>query len=54
MDGPMTDPDSQGLRATFDVLSFTRNEALEEAINVAVSLKPTYAANAPAWINGSA
>lgn len=53
MSGPMTDPDSEGLRATCEVFSFTRNEALEEAIMVDVSIKPTYAAHAPAWINGA-
>ena len=52
MSGPMDDPQSEGLRATFDVFSFTRNEALEEAIMVDVSIKPTYAANAPQWFNG--
>src|SRR6218665_3446727 len=26
MDGPIVDPQSEGLRATFDVFSFTRNE----------------------------
>jgi predicted secreted protein len=53
MSGPMTDPDSEGLRATCEVFSFTRNEALEEAIMVDVSIKPTYAVNAPEWINGA-
>jgi len=53
MDGDINDTESQGLRATFDILSFTRNEALEEAITFDVTMKPTYAANAPQWINGS-
>lgn len=52
MDGDITDPDSEGLRATFDIFNFTRNEALEEAILVDVSIKPTYAANAPEWMTG--
>ena len=52
MDGVITDPDSEGLRATFDIFNFTRNEALEEAIMVDVSIKPTYAVNAPEWITG--
>jgi len=52
MDGDITDPDSEGLRATFDIFNFTRNENLEEAILVDVSIKPTYAANAPEWITG--
>lgn len=54
MDGAITDADSEGLRATFDIFNFTRNENLEEAIQVDVSMKPTYAANAPEWINGGA
>ncbi|HEY1068409.1 MAG TPA: phage tail tube protein [Pirellulales bacterium] len=54
MDGPITDPASEGLQATFDVFSFTRNEALEEAIVVDVTIKPTYAATPPQWINGTA
>jgi len=52
MDGDITDPDAEGLRATFDIFNFTRNEALEEAILVDVSIKPTYANNAPEWITG--
>jgi predicted secreted protein len=53
MDGDINDPSSEGIRATFDIFSFTRNEALEEAIMVDVTIKPTYAANAPQWINGT-
>ena len=52
MDGAITDPDSEGLRATFYIFNFTRNEALEEAIMVDVSIKPTYSENAPEWITG--
>lgn len=50
MDGDIDDGDSEGFRASMDVMSFTRNEALEEAITADVSLKPTYSANAPEWI----
>jgi hypothetical protein len=50
MDGPITTPTSEGLRATCDIMNFTRNEALEEAIMVDVTIKPTYAANAPQWM----
>ena len=52
MDGMIDDTASEGLRATFDVFSFTRNEALEEAIMVDVTIKPTYATVAPQWISG--
>lgn len=50
MDGPIATTGTQGLRATVGVFSFKRNEALEEAITVDVTLKPTYAANAPEWM----
>jgi len=50
MDGDITTPGSQGLRATCMIASFSRNEALEEALTVSVTAKPTYAAFAPAWI----
>lgn len=53
MSGPIDVSDSEGLQATCDVLSFTRNEALEEALMVDVTLKPTYSATAPQWIVGS-
>lgn len=52
MDGDISDPSSEGLVATFDIFSFTRNEALEEAIMVDVTIKPTYAGSAPQWISG--
>jgi hypothetical protein len=50
MDGPMTSPGSQGLRASFTVTSFSRNEPLEEAITVSVTAKPTYSTNPPSWM----
>jgi len=39
----------QGLHADFAVTNFTRNEGLEEALTVDVTLKPTYSSNAPEW-----
>jgi hypothetical protein len=39
-----------GLDADFAVTNFTRNEPLEEAITVNVTIKPTYSTRAPAWI----
>ncbi len=45
--------DAQGLRATFMVEKFTRNEALEEAQTVDVTIRPTYATNAPQWVTGT-
>jgi hypothetical protein len=32
------------------IASFSRNEALEEALTVSVTAKPTYSASPPAWI----
>lgn len=50
MDGPMGTPGSQGLRASFMIISFSRNEPLEEAITVSVTAKPTYSTNPPTWL----
>jgi hypothetical protein len=50
MDGDIATAGSQGLRASCMVTNFSRNEALEEAITVSVTVKPTYAAVAPAWM----
>jgi hypothetical protein len=46
---PASGDTTQGLRADMSVLSFSRNEALEEAVTVDVTAKPTYSANAPSW-----
>jgi predicted secreted protein len=51
MDGPLppaSGKTSQGLRALFAVTKFGRNEPLEEALTVPISLKPTYGA-VPEW-----
>lgn len=53
MDGDVTTAGSQGLRATMSITSFSRSEALEEAISVSVTAKPTYAANPPEWMTVS-
>jgi predicted secreted protein len=50
LDGPVNVPGSQGLRASFAVIKFGREENLTEAMSVPVSLKPTYAANPPEWM----
>lgn len=50
MDGDVTASGSQGLRATMSITSFSRSEALEEAIGVSVTAKPTYAADPPEWM----
>ena len=41
-----------GLDADFAVTNFTRNEPLEEAITVNVTVKPTYSTRAPTWVDG--
>jgi predicted secreted protein len=40
----------EGLDADFSVTNFTRNEPLEEAVTVNVTVKPTYSTRAPAWV----
>ena len=50
MDGDVASSGSQGLRATMAITNFSRSEALEEAIGVSVTAKPTYAENAPEWM----
>ncbi len=53
MDGLITgvgSSGSQGLRATLSNPTFSRNEALEEAITVSVTAKPTYSVNPPTWM----
>ena len=54
MDGPITEAGSQGLRASFSITKFSRNEPLEEAITVSVTAKPTYSDNPPEWMTVSA
>ncbi len=52
MSADVDETDSEGLRATFNIEKFTKNEALEEAQGVDVSMSPTYATNAPQWVTG--
>jgi len=49
MDGRIETEGSEGLRATMAVTGFSRDEPLEEAITVTVTIKPTYADNPPEW-----
>jgi TP901-1 family phage major tail protein len=56
LDGAESVTGSQGLRAEMSIMSFSRNEALEEALTVSVSAKPTKPAAggaAPAWYTSS-
>lgn len=49
LDGAYTVAGSQGLRADFEVTTFTRNEPLEEAVTVDVSVKPGATVNTTTW-----
>lgn len=41
---------SEGLWAEFEVLSFSRNEALEEGVTFSVTIKPTDSEVEPEWV----
>ena len=49
MDGDITEAGRQGLWADMAVIDFSREEPLEEALSVKVTLRPTYSANPPQW-----
>lgn len=46
-DGVIATEGTKYIRASMEVFNFSRNEQNEEAITVDVTLKPTFAANAP-------
>ena len=50
LDGGVLAAGSQGLRASFSITKFSRNEPLEEAITVSVTAKPTYSDHPPEWM----
>jgi len=50
LDGDLETSGTQGLRATVAVMSFSRSEPLEEGVTLSVTIKPTYADNAPEWM----
>ncbi|MCI0335709.1 MAG: phage tail protein [Planctomycetes bacterium] len=52
MDADAGTAGSQGLRALCQIINFTRSEALEEAITVSVTAKPTYSFSPPSWVEG--
>jgi len=39
----------EGLDADFAIMKFSRDEALENAMSVSVTAKPTYSTRAPQW-----
>lgn len=50
LDGDVATTGTQGLRATMSVINFSRNEPLEEALSVSVTVKPAPAPNPPEWM----
>jgi len=53
LDGGEDGESGEGLQADFEVLNFTRNEPLGDAITVSVSVKIAYSNDPPSWIGGS-
>lgn len=54
LDGDVDVAGSQGLHAMFAVTNFSRDESLEEAVKVDVTLKPGYdSTNNPEWYTSS-
>lgn len=56
LDGPISVTGTQGLRAEMSIMTFSRNEALEDAVTASVTARPGSATNAPWWAvsNGTA
>lgn len=52
MDDDASIAGSQGLQALCQIINFTRSEALEEAVAVSVTAKPTYSGSPPSWAVG--
>ena len=50
MDGEITEPGVEGLRARMVVTNLSRGEPLEEGITASVTLKPTVSEHAPYWL----
>jgi len=53
-DGPAATVGTQGIRASFQLFRFNRDEPIEGAAVAQVSMRPTYSANAPAFLEISA
>ena len=49
MDGAITTSGNEGLRAEMAVLSYNREEPLEEGLTVSSTVKPGISANEPEW-----
>lgn len=49
LDGAATVVGSQGLRAQCQIMKFPRDEKLDDAVRVKISIKPSYSAYPPTW-----
>jgi len=54
LDGPLSVVGNEGLKADCNVLSFTRDEKLEDALTVKIKLSPTYSTQPPQWVRTQA
>lgn len=54
LDGPITEVGNEGLRCDASVLSFSRDESLEEALSAKLKLSPTYSTSPPQWVRTAA
>ena len=54
LDGPITVANNEGLKADCNVLSFTRDEKLEDALTVKIKLTPTVSTQPPQWVRTQA
>lgn len=54
MDRAITDADATGIQFDGEVLTFNRSEPLTEAVTVSTTIKPTYSANPPQWLDRGA
>lgn len=52
LDGPLASG-GQGLQADFEIMQFSRNEPLAEALTVSVTAKPRYSDTPPQWVGGT-
>jgi hypothetical protein len=53
LDGAYNTTGSQGLRASFEVIKFTRAEQLSGALTAQVTVKPTRSDNPPTWFTAT-
>ncbi|MBA3936832.1 MAG: hypothetical protein H0X38_05170 [Planctomycetes bacterium] len=54
LDGPLAVAGNEGLQCDASVLSFTREEKLEDALSAKIKLVPTYSTSPPSWVRTQA